>query len=179
MQASNSDEYYDVSTRNKKYGRVNAMNGPLLLEKYVLSLMRTAVLHTNGYNEDSRIPYKVRLKTRSLRRFPRNLAIIEQKACHVSRCWPSCLQLPGMKAADGPHNTTAQFQPTEIKLRSHVPLPHQHHPLHRLVFGNDVPDPEVPMNLDPFGSLEISVWQWLILRYEGSARNTCCGVIEG
>ncbi|MCJ1468463.1 hypothetical protein MMC07_007092 [Pseudocyphellaria aurata] len=33
MQAENSDEFYDVSTRNKKYGRVDAMNGPLLLEK--------------------------------------------------------------------------------------------------------------------------------------------------
>lgn len=36
MQAENSDEFYDVSTRNKKYGRVDAMNGPLLLEKYVV-----------------------------------------------------------------------------------------------------------------------------------------------
>lgn len=35
MQAENSDEYYDVATRNKKYGRVDAMNGPLLLEKFV------------------------------------------------------------------------------------------------------------------------------------------------
>ena len=34
MQAENSDEYYDMATRNKKYGRVDAMNGPLLLEKY-------------------------------------------------------------------------------------------------------------------------------------------------
>lgn len=34
MQAEKSDEYYDVSTRNKKYGRVDALNGPLLLEKY-------------------------------------------------------------------------------------------------------------------------------------------------
>lgn len=33
MQAENSDEFYDMSTRNKKYGRVDAMNGPLLLEK--------------------------------------------------------------------------------------------------------------------------------------------------
>ena len=33
MQSGNTDEYYDISTRNKKYGRVNAMNGPLLLEK--------------------------------------------------------------------------------------------------------------------------------------------------
>ena len=34
MQAENADEYYDVSTRSKKYGAVNAMNGPILLEKY-------------------------------------------------------------------------------------------------------------------------------------------------
>lgn len=35
MQAESSDEFYDVSIRNKKYGRVDAMNGPVLLEKYV------------------------------------------------------------------------------------------------------------------------------------------------
>lgn len=34
MQADNADEFYDISTRNKKYGRVDAMQGPLLLEKY-------------------------------------------------------------------------------------------------------------------------------------------------
>lgn len=34
MQAENTDEFYDISTRNKKYGRVDAMNGPILLEKY-------------------------------------------------------------------------------------------------------------------------------------------------
>ncbi|KAL8737936.1 MAG: hypothetical protein Q9181_001199 [Wetmoreana brouardii] len=33
MQAENSDEFYDVAIRNKKYGRVDAMNGPVLLEK--------------------------------------------------------------------------------------------------------------------------------------------------
>ncbi|KAJ5825514.1 hypothetical protein N7474_002652 [Penicillium riverlandense] len=33
MQAENADEFYDISTRNKKYGRVDAMQGPLLLEK--------------------------------------------------------------------------------------------------------------------------------------------------
>ncbi|KAI9790361.1 MAG: hypothetical protein M1816_005179 [Peltula sp. TS41687] len=33
MQAESPDEYYDISTRNKKYGRVDAMNGPILLEK--------------------------------------------------------------------------------------------------------------------------------------------------
>ena len=37
MQADNSDEYYDVLMRNKKYGRVDALNGPVLLEKYSLS----------------------------------------------------------------------------------------------------------------------------------------------
>lgn len=34
MQAENADEFYDISTRNKKYGRVDAMQGPSLLEKY-------------------------------------------------------------------------------------------------------------------------------------------------
>ncbi|KAL9107566.1 MAG: hypothetical protein Q9227_007566 [Pyrenula ochraceoflavens] len=38
MQAENSDEFYDVSMRNKKYGRVNPMNGPLLLEKLTHSV---------------------------------------------------------------------------------------------------------------------------------------------
>ncbi|CAI4211422.1 unnamed protein product [Parascedosporium putredinis] len=33
MQSDNHDEFFDVSTRNKKYGRVDAMNGPILLEK--------------------------------------------------------------------------------------------------------------------------------------------------
>lgn len=33
MQNENTDEFYDVATRNKKYGRVDAVNGPTLLEK--------------------------------------------------------------------------------------------------------------------------------------------------
>lgn len=37
MQADNADEFYDISTRNKKYGRVDAMQGPVLLEKYACS----------------------------------------------------------------------------------------------------------------------------------------------
>lgn len=36
MQADNADEFYDISTRNKKYGRVDAIQGPILLEKYEL-----------------------------------------------------------------------------------------------------------------------------------------------
>lgn len=39
MQSENSDEFYDMSTRNKKYGRVDAMNGPILLEKYVFEAL--------------------------------------------------------------------------------------------------------------------------------------------
>lgn len=34
MQSENTDEFFDISTRNKKYGRVDALNGPILLEKY-------------------------------------------------------------------------------------------------------------------------------------------------
>ncbi|KAI8966777.1 exocyst complex subunit Sec15-like protein [Daldinia sp. FL1419] len=33
LQSDNTDEFFDISTRNKKYGRVDAMNGPALLEK--------------------------------------------------------------------------------------------------------------------------------------------------
>lgn len=35
MQTENPDEFYDVGMRNKKFGRVDAMNGPRILEKYV------------------------------------------------------------------------------------------------------------------------------------------------
>lgn len=33
MESENSDEFYDSSLRNRKYGQVNPLNGPLLLEK--------------------------------------------------------------------------------------------------------------------------------------------------
>jgi hypothetical protein len=33
LQSDNHDEFFDISTRNKKYGRVDALNGPVLLEK--------------------------------------------------------------------------------------------------------------------------------------------------
>ncbi|OAX79264.1 hypothetical protein ACJ72_06421, partial [Emergomyces africanus] len=38
LQSENTDEFYDISTRNKKYGRVDAMNGPILLEKLVATV---------------------------------------------------------------------------------------------------------------------------------------------
>ena len=55
MQAENSDEFYDVATRNKKYGRVDAMNGPILLEKYYqmhLTVMELDLV-TNFWQADS------------------------------------------------------------------------------------------------------------------------------
>ncbi|CAG8959533.1 hypothetical protein HYFRA_00001434 [Hymenoscyphus fraxineus] len=45
MQTENPDEYYDASTRNKKFGRVDAMNGPLILEKLTHSI--TSPMTTN------------------------------------------------------------------------------------------------------------------------------------
>jgi exocyst complex component 6 len=33
MQTENPDEFFDVATRNKKFGRVDALNGPRILEK--------------------------------------------------------------------------------------------------------------------------------------------------
>ncbi|KHO00886.1 Exocyst complex component Sec15 [Metarhizium album ARSEF 1941] len=35
MESDNHDEFFDISTRNKKYGRVDALNGPMLLEKII------------------------------------------------------------------------------------------------------------------------------------------------
>jgi hypothetical protein len=35
MQTENSEEFYDVGVRNRKFGRVDALNGPRILEKYV------------------------------------------------------------------------------------------------------------------------------------------------
>ena len=35
LQSDNQEEFFDISVRNKKYGRVDALNGPLLLEKQV------------------------------------------------------------------------------------------------------------------------------------------------
>jgi hypothetical protein len=48
MQCDNHDEFYDISIRNKKYGRVDAMNGPLLLEKYVPHPLSSHPFSTRG-----------------------------------------------------------------------------------------------------------------------------------
>ncbi|KAK4188697.1 putative exocyst complex component sec15 [Podospora australis] len=47
MQTENQDEFFDISVRNKKFGRVDAMNGPILLEKVTQTVdtpIRTAPL---------------------------------------------------------------------------------------------------------------------------------------
>jgi hypothetical protein len=36
MQLENTDDFFDVSIRNKKFGRVDTLNGPRILEKYGL-----------------------------------------------------------------------------------------------------------------------------------------------
>ncbi|KAI1122899.1 exocyst complex subunit Sec15-like-domain-containing protein [Nemania abortiva] len=41
LQSENTDEFFDASTRNKKYGRVDAMNGPILLEKLTQQISST------------------------------------------------------------------------------------------------------------------------------------------
>ena len=38
MQTENPDEFYDIGVRNRKFGRVDAMNGPVLLEKLTHSV---------------------------------------------------------------------------------------------------------------------------------------------
>ncbi|KAI9749631.1 MAG: hypothetical protein M1815_002375 [Lichina confinis] len=45
MRSSNSDEYYDVATRNKKYGRVDPMNGPALLEKLTHTVQQPSTMN--------------------------------------------------------------------------------------------------------------------------------------
>ncbi|KAL2050787.1 hypothetical protein ABVK25_009025 [Lepraria finkii] len=49
MQAESSDEFYDVATRNKKYGRVDAMNGPILLEKLTYTVQTPANLKSDKF----------------------------------------------------------------------------------------------------------------------------------
>ncbi|KAI0405340.1 exocyst complex subunit Sec15-like-domain-containing protein [Xylaria palmicola] len=41
LQSDNTDEFFDASTRNKKYGRVDALNGPILLEKLTQQISNT------------------------------------------------------------------------------------------------------------------------------------------
>lgn len=39
LQSDNTDEFYSIDTRMKKYSNVNPLTGPVLLEKYVFYLL--------------------------------------------------------------------------------------------------------------------------------------------
>lgn len=69
MQAESQDEYYDASTRNKKYGRVDAMNGPILLEKYE-ALIVEEMSETDNY-VGSPTPFRAPPRTTNLAHFRR------------------------------------------------------------------------------------------------------------
>jgi len=55
LQADNIDEFFDVSTRNKKYGRVDALNGPILLEKLTQQISSTGQVTARFANFSSNI----------------------------------------------------------------------------------------------------------------------------
>ncbi|KAJ3577609.1 hypothetical protein NPX13_g2958 [Xylaria arbuscula] len=55
LQSENTDEFFDVSTRNKKYGRVDAMNGPTLLEKLTKEISSTGPTSQRFANFSSNI----------------------------------------------------------------------------------------------------------------------------
>lgn len=46
LQSDNHDEFYDISIRGKKYPSVSAMNGPILLEKYLAPPPRSTIILT-------------------------------------------------------------------------------------------------------------------------------------
>ncbi|KAG8532027.1 uncharacterized protein KY384_003663 [Bacidia gigantensis] len=49
MQADNSDDFYDISTRNKKYGRVDALHGPVLLEKLTHTVQSASSIRSDKF----------------------------------------------------------------------------------------------------------------------------------
>jgi len=55
LRADNIDEFFDVSTRNKKYGRVDALNGPILLEKLTQQISSTGQVTARFANFSSNI----------------------------------------------------------------------------------------------------------------------------
>jgi hypothetical protein len=61
MQTENPDEFYDVATRNKKFGRVDALNGPRILEKY------DSDAHRELYLTFDRLTYTVQSPSRNER----------------------------------------------------------------------------------------------------------------
>ncbi|KAI0177565.1 exocyst complex subunit Sec15-like-domain-containing protein [Pestalotiopsis sp. NC0098] len=61
LQSDNTDEFFDVSTRNKKYGRVDAMNGPILLEKLTTQVATTGLAAGQRFaNFSSRLQFSTK-----------------------------------------------------------------------------------------------------------------------
>lgn len=74
MQADNTDEFYDISTRNKKYGRVDAINGPILLEKCVYPWPKSPERPITNCITDLHAQFRVREKLISSQHFPQGSA---------------------------------------------------------------------------------------------------------
>ena len=62
MQTENPDEFFDISTRNKKFGRVDAMNGPKILEKYAKGNHRN---NMGGQTDSYSLTHTVQSPTRT------------------------------------------------------------------------------------------------------------------
>lgn len=45
LQSDNTDEFYSIDTRMRKYSNVNLLSGPVLLEKYVFLLLSCPLLN--------------------------------------------------------------------------------------------------------------------------------------
>lgn len=54
MESDNSDEFYDSGLRNRKYGQVNPLNGPLLLEK-ITKVVDVPAVVTGGVSAAERL----------------------------------------------------------------------------------------------------------------------------
>ena len=125
LQAENTDEFYDISTRNKKYGRVDAMNGPLLLEKYASNFVfakenenTVLILFT-----DFRAHLKALQKQINSQHFPLSLRGIVSKR-NVDMCggyWRCMSILVYMKDLGQdklhPHYTVIYVAPTKLETR--------------------------------------------------------------
>lgn len=84
--SDNTDEFFDVSTRNKKYGRVDAMNGPILLEKYVLHALNLQELDADVYVADLHRKSRplIRQRDNALRTSPRDFSSVQSRASDVT-----------------------------------------------------------------------------------------------
>ena len=70
MGTDNTDEFFDMAQRNRKYSKVDPQKGPELIEKYVPLVFLAQGLHINstlGSWKAQRLPRKARLNLVRLR----------------------------------------------------------------------------------------------------------------